>query len=258
VTFARALGKLRAMTLRPHRALLLTLAALAQACTGGTETGNPPFVAALSYTGFSSEPERISVREAGSAIVVRQAWLDLESVSLSAGSGCETSEDVALTVPGLGVGDHAAGAHVSTSFEATPAAFCRVTLPFARAADTAAGPRELAGNSVLLLGELADGTPFSIASRATPTFELQAAAGSFRLDPEQHDILFAFDFAAWLSDLDFSGAERQDGKIVVDGERNAALGQLFEQSLSRGISLHRDRDGDGQLDPSSQPIAAPR
>jgi hypothetical protein len=259
VTPVPALGKLRFATMRSTLGLTLSLAVLASACTGGTETGNPPFSGALSYRGFSSEPDRIGVRSAGSELSVRQAWLDLDSVSFSARGDCELAEeDAALTLPGLGVGDHAAGVHVVTHFEAPPASFCRIQLPFVRADAPGSGPNEVAGNSVLLLGELADGTALSIASQRAPVVELQAVAGGFRLDAEQAELLFAFDFAAWLKGVDLAGAERTAGAISIDGEHNAALLEAFERNLSLGVSLHRDRDGDGQLDVDSQPIAEPR
>lgn len=254
-----ALGKLRLATMRSTLGLTLSLALLASACTGGTETGNPPFSGALSYTGFSSEPDRIAVRRAGSELTVQQAWLDLDSVSFSARGDCELAEeDAALTLPGLGVGDHAAGVHVITEFEAAPASFCRIELPFVRADAPGPGPNEVAGNSVLLLGELADGTAVSIASQRAPVVKLEAEAGGFRLDAEQAELLLAFDFAAWLKGVDLGAAERTAGAISIDVEHNPALLDAFEQNLSRGVSLHRDRDGDGQLDVDSRPIAEPR
>jgi hypothetical protein len=244
------------MTLRSSLALVLSLAALTQGCTGGTETGNPPFTGALSYTGFSSQPERIGVRSAGTELTVRQAWLDLDDVSLSASGGCGLSDAAALTLPSLGVGDHAAGVHVVTRFEGTSAAFCHLDLPFLRTGAPGSGPDELAGNSLLLRGELADGTAFSIASPQTPVVELEAGNGGFRLEPDQARLLLAFDFASWLAGLDLASAERVGGVISVDPEHNVALLAAFQQRLSAGVSLHRDPDGDGALEADSQPIAA--
>lgn len=256
MTLARPSGKLGRMTFRSSWALLLpALVASTAGCSGGTETGNPPFTGALSYTGYSSEPSRVGVRAAGSALSVREAWLDLEGVSLSASGRCGLSSDAALALPGLGVGDHAAGAHVVTSFEATSAVFCQVEIPFVRAAAPASGPAQLPGNSILLLGELADGTPFSVASRLTPVVALEATAGGFSLAPERAHLLLAFDFAAWLADVDFDGAERAGGEVRIDASHNLAALHAFEGRLSRGVSLHRDVDGDGVLDAGSAPIA---
>jgi hypothetical protein len=244
--------------MRSTLALTLPLALLAFACTGGTETGNPPFTGALSYTGFSSEPERIGVQSTGRELSVRQAWLDLDSVSFSARGDCELTDDDALTLPGLGVGDHAAGVHVVTHFEAAPARFCRIELPFVRAEAPGSGPPEVTGNSLLLLGQLPDGTAVSIASQRAPVVELEAEAGGFRVDAEQSELLLAFDFAAWLDGVDLAGAERTADAISIDGDHNPSLLDAFERNLSRGVSLHRDRDGDGKLDVDSRAIAAPR
>ncbi len=258
MTPARALGKLGAMLVRSRLALISVVATVVAGCSGGTETGNPPVSGALSYVGFSSEPARIGVRDGGEELTVRQSWLDLDRVSFSTRGGCGLSEAATLTLPGIGVGDHAAGNHVVTSFESTPAAFCRVELPFVRADAPTSGPSELAGNSVLLLAELADGTPVSIASSSTPIVELAAGDSGFRGDAGRARVLLAFDFATWLDGLDFGAAERSDGAIWIDRERNTALLEAFEGRLSRGVSLHADGDGDGTLDPGSEPIAEAR
>lgn len=234
------------------------LLSLVTGCTGGTETGNPPFVAALSYTGTSSAPEDYAVGDGGKVATVKSAWLDLDAVQLSPEGTCQ-GEGERLTLPALGIGDHAAGAHVETSFEANAASYCTLTLPFARAASVPGGaPDALRGRSVLVLGELADGTPFSIASAKEPSFELQATSTGIQLSSAERSLLLAFDFAAWLRAVPFDSATRSEGLIVIDDVNNPDLLEAFEAALSAGVALYRDPDADGVLDDDSELLALPR
>jgi hypothetical protein len=228
------------------------------ACTGGTETGNPPFQGSLSYTGYSSKPETIGVREGGSIATVKSAWLDLREVRFSAEGGCALPADGAFSVPALGIGDHAAGAHVTTAYSAEPGSYCSVELPFGRVPrDTtqAALPDELAGHSILLEGELADGTPFSLRSAREPVVSLRAESGGFSLAAANADALFAFDFATWLGAIDFTSVDVEAGRIVISDAENAEALAAFEAALADGVTLYRDRDADGRLDDELETLA---
>ncbi|RYZ07585.1 MAG: hypothetical protein EOO73_11445 [Myxococcales bacterium] len=237
---------------------LLALVAWLTGCTGGTETGNPPFVAALAYTGTSSAPEDYAIGERGAVASVRSAWLDLEEVELSAGEGC-VGEGDPLAVPALGVGDHAAGAHVETTFEARAGRFCTFSLPFVRALSVPpVAPKELEGRSILLLGELGDGTPFTIASQAEPRLELRAERAEIQLSSGDASLLLAFDFATWLRAVPFERATLEGGVVHVDEERNPELLSAFEAALGAGVALYRDPDADGALDEASELLARPR
>ncbi|HEX2869844.1 MAG TPA: hypothetical protein VHP33_01285 [Polyangiaceae bacterium] len=259
MTRPRGQGMLRAMRVGVRLGLSWVLCALAcPACNSGTETGNPSLTGALSYTGYSSKPADFSVRDGGSVANIETAWLDLDSVSVSPDGDCGIEGGEAFLVPALGVGDHAAGAHNFTPFAAKAGAFCSVELPFARVPSDAAGgnlPDDLLGNSLLITGTLADGTPFSIASSATPVVELRAEAAGFALSADQPDAVIAFDFAAWLDGIDFDAAERSDGQIVISPDLNSSLLATFEQNLAAGVALYRDRDGDGLIDVDAELLA---
>jgi hypothetical protein len=250
---------LRAMRARSWLGFGWVLCALScLACNGGTETGNPSLTGALSYTGYSSKPAEYGVRDAGSVATIENAWLDLDSVSISPQGACGIEGGEEFEVPGLGVGDHAAGAHNFTAYAAKAGAFCSVDLPFARVpADASSGklPDELPGNSLLITGTLADGTPFSIASSATPVVELRAEGAGFVLSADQPDAVLAFDFAAWLDGVDFDAAERSDGQVVISADSNSSLLDAFEQNLAAGVALYRDRDGDGLIDDDAELLA---
>ena len=257
---AGMLGKMRARIWPGAAWLGLLLLLPSGACSSGTETGNPSLSlsGALSYTGYSSKPDEFGVREGGTVATVDNAWLDLDAVRVSPDGGCGIAGGEAFSVPGLGVGDHAAGKHNSTEFVAKPGSFCSVGLPFVRVADGVAGgalPTELGGQSLLLVGKLADGTPFTIKSAATPVLELRAEGSGFTLSSGQSDVLLAFDFAAWLEDVDFSSAELSDGQIVISADSNPELLAPFEAKLAAGVALYRDRDGDGLIDPDAELLA---
>lgn len=233
----------------------LCLATLAAGCAGGTETGNPSFTSALGYTGYSSKPEEIALRDGGRVASVQSAWFELDRISVLASGACGSDAPPAFVVPALGLGDHAAGNHNSTAYQAEPGSFCAVEIPFVRVTEPARAPAELAGRALLLTGTLADGTPFTIASDTTPVVRLEADAGSFALARGEGDLLVAFDFATWLGNVDFSSADRGADGLVISNQTNPALLQAFEAALAPGIHLFRDRDGDGVLDANPEELA---
>ncbi|HVY25314.1 MAG TPA: hypothetical protein VHB79_02140 [Polyangiaceae bacterium] len=256
MTSAASPGMLGRMCRRLARPWLLG-ALLLGGCTSGTETGNPSFGAALSYTGYSSQPDAIGVRQPGSRATVDNAWFDLEQVTVAQRGACGIDGDEVFEIPALGLGDHAAGNHNSTVFEGRPGAFCEVELPLARVTESGA-PVALEGHALLLEGTLADGTAFSIVSDATPTVVLSAAAGGFELDAASPDALVAFDFASWLGDIDFDGAQRKNGELVISVAENSELLAAFDARLASGIALYRDRDADGVLDAKPELLARAR
>lgn len=259
MTRPRGLGMLRPMRARVWLGWCWLLGALSCiACNSGTETGNPSLTGALSYTGYSSKPTDYGVRDDGAVATITNAWLDLDSVSISPDGACGVDGGDAFVVPALGVGDHAAGQHNATAYTAKAGSFCSVALPFARVPGTSGAadvPAELRGNSLFITGKLADGTPFSIASSATPVIELRAGDSGFELSADRSDIVIAFDFAAWLEGVDLAAAERVDGQVVISSRSNRDLLATFEENVATGVALYRDRDGDGLVDTDAELLA---
>jgi len=234
-----------------YRVFAVALAALAPGCGSGTETGNPSFQAELSYSAYSSAPQLIGVRDLGNQVVVDSVWLDLDAVRLVEAGQCAATDPAAVSVPALGIGDHASGRHNATQFALPRGEYCALDLPLLRAPrDQIEGgvPQELERHSIMLAGSLADGTPFTLLSAATPTVRLTADSGSFELSRTQAETLITFDVAIWLADLDWANATRVGGAIAISTQENVALLAGFESNLARGIALYRDADGDGKLD----------
>jgi hypothetical protein len=252
VTRGRWLGML--VPVKPPllvRFFALVLCATTGGCSGGTETGNPPFRAELSYTAYSSMPLRVGVREPSSQTVVDSAWLDLDAVALIGAGRCGQAEARPVSVPALGVGDHASGQHNSTVFALAASEYCALELPFVLAQQSELGkdaPPDLARHSIMLAGALADGTQFTLLSAATPRVRLNADSGSFEISAAAPRTLIAFDVAEWLADLDWATATRVNGAIRISPDENPALLAQFEANLPRGVALYRDENGDGKLD----------
>ncbi|HYP88661.1 MAG TPA: hypothetical protein VEQ59_10915 [Polyangiaceae bacterium] len=225
--------------------LLLALAG----CAGGTETGNPSLTGQLSYSGVSSAPSDIGVRSGGGIANVKNAWFALGQVTVSSAGDCGVTGNRGFSVPALGIGDHAAGVHNRTDFAAAAGAFCTVELPFQPvAAGDATAPEALRGHSVVVEGELADGTVFVLESDLAPLVRLQGGANGFEISDEAPYALLAFDFATWLGGVDWATASLEAGRIRIDAESNTEILRSFESQLASGVALYRDRDGDGVLD----------
>jgi hypothetical protein len=245
------------MAVRFRSLSLLVPALLAFGCAGGTETGNPPIQARLSYVAYSTDPS-VRIREPGEAATVASVWLTLADVGFTPGSGCADNAAPAFRAPGIGVGDHASGAPVTTTFTLEPGAYCGVTLPLSLADVLPTNaPATLGGASVLITGTLADATAFTIQSRSTPVFALHPDATSFVIEPEQSDTLLGFDLAAWLEGIDWASAEAGPDGIVISAARNSELLARFEANLPLGVRLFRDREGDGRMDQDAEPLAKP-
>jgi hypothetical protein len=236
---------------------LLVATLVAAGCAGGTETGNPPIRASLSYAAYSTDPS-VRIREPAETATVASVWLTLADVGFTPGAGCIGNAAPVFRAPGIGVGDHASGAAVTTTFTLEPGAYCGVVLPLSLAgALPADAPATLLGASVLVTGTLADATPFEIQSRSTRGFSLHPDAGSFVLEAEQADTLLGFDVSAWLAGIDWASAESGADGIVISTERNPELLARFEANLPLGVRLFRDRDGDGRLDQNAEQLAKP-
>jgi hypothetical protein len=113
----------------------------------------------------------------------------------------------------------------------------------------------LRGHSLLVSGRLADGRHFELRSALQRELVLRGDQ-DFELDGTHPGVLVGFDVALWLAGLDWDGADvDDDGDIIADETHNAALLEGFERQFAHGVSLFRDDDRDGLLDPEPVPLA---
>jgi hypothetical protein len=227
----------------------------------GTETGNPSFDGTLGYDAYSSQPAQVALRAAdveSAPIHVESAWLVLGNVSFLGPDECDGNGELGHA-KGLGAGDHVGSQAATTPFELHAAKLCGVRLPIAGEGKLPdAAPPELAAHSILITGTR-DAIPFRIASSVRADVLLRADSKEFELDDDRSGVLIGFDVAAWLADLDWSGAAPlnldESGTFIVDAEHNPSQLTAFEARIGAGVALFRDRDGDGLLDRGSTPIA---
>jgi hypothetical protein len=238
------------------RLLLAALWLGVPGCASGTETGNPSLTASLSFSAHSSKPNVVAVREGAAAVVVSEVWLSLGPVALLEGDDCAAGAG-RYESAALGVGNHAAAQPGHTDLSAEASAYCSLELEFVPSVEVPAGaPAALAGRSIAVAGELADGTSFLIVSGFEGRVPVLAVDTSFALSEGEAAMLLGFDLATWLDGIDLAEVPREDdGSILIDAERNAELVTAFESALPNGLELYRDRDADGRLDEDPELIA---
>ena len=231
------------------------LALVLAGCTGGTETGNPPFEAKLSYSAYSSMPDAVAVGNASGEIRVSAVWLDLGDVGFAMANACDG--DPTLHAPGLGVGNHAGSKPASTSFTIEAGSYCAVDLPFVSETRglPAEAPRELADHSIMLEGTFANGMRFSILSDTSMTVRLGPVGGDFTLQRAMPNSLIGFDVAKWIAGIDWSTGVVEGGTIAIDRDRNPALLGAFEARVAGGVSLFLDENGNGRVEAGAKAIA---
>ncbi len=219
--------------------LLFVLAVVG--CTG-TETGNPSFTSQLAVGAHSSHPERIAVRRSAGGAVVRDVWAQMLRFDFTRGEGCD---DVAASTMEEMPQNHAEASAV-LQFDLPEDDYCEVEIELAPIVAAVGGaPAETEGNVIYLRGELADGRPLTIASKAAFTAALAAEGGTFTMSSEMPALVLGLDVATWLDRVDLDGVTGD--AVTLSDEENTALLREFEQKIAAGLELYRDPNGDGSL-----------
>lgn len=241
----------------PVRWLGIAIGLLTSACVG-TETGNPSFTGELSYNTYTSAPAVAALRAPAGGITVESAWLVLGDVRFVSADACEDPETAPVHAGGLGAGDHASPVAPSSPIMLESGDYCSVRLPFERAGlgDVLGAPEALVGHSVLIDMTLADGTPARILSAFEGEVAVDALRSAFALGVERSNLLLGFDVATWLSDIGVETAERSAGAVEVSARQNPDVLAAFEANLATGTGLFLDPQGEGQVNASTQIIAA--
>jgi hypothetical protein len=212
-------------------------------CTG-SETGNPT-ATKLTLSLRSSDPTVASVGDSGDGIRVSELWLSVEDIRMV---GCGTTADEVLLNPKPFVANLADGFSVS----GPPAGqYCAVRLglvPKPLAQLPSGVPAGDASSAVY--GARADSVPFAILSAAS--LDLSIPGDAFTVG-DGDSLLLAFDVAGWLRSGVLDEATVSGGTALLDGRVHPAVTATFEAQLT--VSLHRDANQDGRVDPDETALA---
>jgi hypothetical protein len=199
----------------------------------------------------SSDPEAVAVTSGTAGTVIAEAWLALGEFLFVSGVACEQLGDFDVTGPTLAVVD-LSRADARVTVEVSPGGYCGLVVPLHTATPGAElpedAPSELAGHSIVLRGERADGTPFVLTHPEQDELELASDDGEFAVAPDGPRLLLSFDAAIWMRGVDLDSAQvGDDGTIRIDGSTNRALLDAFELNLECSLELYEDGDDDGEV-----------
>ncbi len=220
----------------------------------GTETGNPnaPYsTAELLLNARSSNHQAVTLRQAGGAVVVEQAWLTLDTLSFREGADC-TIPNESLSTPKIGLGDHSGPDALRLNMDVKPGSYCQATATFmnGQVEKPLGAPEQVLDHSIVIVGRLEDGTPLTIASNFAAPVQLDATQGAFEWGTDSSALLVEFDLAVWLKAIDLAGAVRDPVLgIVIDELNNQSALTTFEGNVAPGVTLYRDIAGNGDVDP---------
>jgi hypothetical protein len=238
-----------------HSLLSLALAVSLAGCFG-TETGNPPLTAELTFNAHSSAPDRVAIDAPATAFEVEEVWVRLGDVRFLGGDGCAAPPEVLARIGPLTPQDQADANVGRASFDTTERSLCRVEVDLAVGPTVPLNaPAELAEASVVVLGRRPDDVEVVLVYDQPLAIDLEAVGDGVRLEERSAGLLLGFDVAAWFTGLDLSGATvGADGRARIDRDTNPALYSAFEGNLASGVELYRDLEQDGVPDEAT-PLA---
>jgi hypothetical protein len=225
------------------------------ACAGGSETGNPVLPAEIALSVRSSDPDLIALSEGAQGSVLSEAWIAFGGVAFLNEEQCAMFGEVGGDATTLVIADLAhAGVVISIDVESEGHCGMVVPLPARNDVLPAGAPDELRGNSIVLRGERADGTPFLLTHPEDEDLELEALGGA--IEAIDRTLLLSFDVATWMRDIDLDGATLgDDGVIHINAGENTALLDRFEVNLECSLELYADGNGNGSVDAADQLLA---
>ena len=218
---------------------------------GGTDVGNGANVT-FDVHGYERKEPATKSLTLGSGDVVDELWIAVEQFQVRKGANCSDSDDengeepvaqgpfIAEVIEGGIVGGLPSGM-------LDPGAYCRVRLDLHELEKDevpAGAPAELAGATVFMRGTRADGVPFTVTSKQSFEFRLDAKEDSFEV-VDGRPFFVGIELGALVAALELdtlSGAT-----LIVDPENNTPELQAFEKALREASRLFEDKDKDGEL-----------
>jgi hypothetical protein len=237
--------------------LLVALALSSLGACIGTETGNPPLTGEIAVNAHSSDPATAALRSSEGGITVDGVWLGLSEIHFVDVALCAEAPTGVANVGPLAIANHAAPEVARAELIYDEASYCSVRASLIRQEGElpAGAPAELVGNSFLVTGTNAGGTPFRVIVGPALPLDLAALGGELSLGAGEGYLFLGFDVATWFGDVDLDSAVvGTDGTITLSTSDNSALFARFEENLVPGFELYFDLDRDGEPDDPT-PIA---
>lgn len=231
------------------------------ACVGaaGLPVSLPPTPIEIGLSVRTTAPNLIGVRSGANVTVIEHAWVAFGEIKLLAGDECDLLDSYPHEKPTQLAADLAA-TNTRIELSVREGEYCAAIATLeSRTEDLPAGaPAELENHSIVVLGKLADGTPFRLAFPEADELELEAPSPSMPIDVREDGplSLLSFDVATWLDGIDLDAATREaDGAILIDEAHNLPLLGQFEANIDCSLELFSDDDGDGMLSEGDPRIA---
>lgn len=217
--------------------------------TAGTDVGNGRSAIQVDARGYGlpvASGESM-VLESGERI--DRLFVAVEGIRLEPGTSCESGGGGEIDVEGPLVADLLAQGFTGgpVRFDADSGMFCELRFTFHALSDPGPSglPPELAGLSIVVEGERADGSVFRIASDRGDELRLEAKDEAFTLADPEEPLFLAFDLSSWIAAVDLSSLG--PGPVEVSDDVNQDRLASFEEAVEISVRLFEDIDKDGVL-----------
>jgi hypothetical protein len=215
----------------------------------------------ITFAAYSSDS---SVSVGGtSSIQIDELWISMQDARVRPATACKRDAARAIVAGGFSV-----ELVRSTTTAPAPAQlqvdrYCAFEVQLRRLRGKLDGvPSELRGASIVVRGHRADGTPFVLQSRFSPSLLLRARAmEGFSAAAPNTNWMIGVDVARWFAGVDVNAGEVsgdiRDRVLRVDDKSNPDLLAAFNANVEKGFALFEDANRNRTLDPEEQqkPIA---
>lgn len=223
---------------------------------GGTDVGNGATVT-FDLRGFEEKPKDPEDAQQNSLVLtsgtrVDELWVVVDRFKLSAKGKCakdDVPENDEFDAKGPFVAEIlSTGVLGSLPMASVPEGeYCRFEMrlhELSEAEAPASAPSDLVGFAVLMRGQRADGTPFTVRTKQPVQFRLDATESTFSVS-DGRPFLLGFELSRLVQSLDLATVEGDE--ILVDPMNDPERLKDFDEALRHAPRLFEDLDGDGDL-----------
>ena len=245
---------------RWRSALATVLGALVCSCVG-TDVGNPEDAppddekveAEVRFEGVE-EPPPVDALMLGGGTRLEEAWIVADRFGLRPSGACdrraESRTDEPVAVDLLSESSES----VARLGALSAGEYCGMDLQLERLPEQSRpdqAPAELSGDTVMLLGERADGVEFRLSADVEAELELTSLNGNFALDGDRRRFVLVAALQRWIDEKEL---DEIDGEtpILIDKGHHEKIYREFRLALDETLRLYRDGNANGRLDPSER------